>query len=353
MAYIKSLPTLTGTGLTKVRLPEDVFHTSGFFARTLGMRANVTRPDSQYNGNTGGQGGFIVTGSYDDMSANLSAYSNLNGTYLPTPPGGCVSGGGIGCDNVIGVNLHPGTATGTGNCLETGAGMYANYGSSGPATPVYWVGDFCNTGQNVYEGFPIQFLMDATFSQNYIVNLGDGVPRITVEVMQPITDPNTNDWYAFLYNYSTKSWYQAYENTGNFLYSYEGQHSQHPYIGWSLDEFHFNSNAPTDCPTVPTFSETQIQVADESSGNDKNNFWRGLNFSDYYTSNQGACIGNDGSPTGAMYDLATFTDQWNDPAWQMNDPKAGPSPTPRPTPTPHCIGDPRQCGLSKTDGAGM
>ncbi len=134
------------------------------------------------------------------------------------------------------------------------------------------------------------------------------------------------------------------ETTGNFLTSFEGKNAPNPYIGWGLAEFHFNANAPTDRPTVPTFPETQVQVGDESG-----NYWKGLQPSDYYASSQGACVGNDGSPTGAIYYLTTFADQWNDPAWQMNDPKAQPSATPHPSPTPKkCIGDPRHCGLSET-----
>ncbi len=336
-SYIASLKNI-GPGLHAVRFSALSFHSAAFYSKTLAIRRPGERTDSQYVGNVDIQAGFDIPGPYDDLSANLSAWTNLS-VQLPSPPSGCQNG--WGCDNNIGVNLHPGTNGNTGNCLESGDGFYTNVGSGPPAVPVFWVGDFCNiSGGNGIEAYPVQYLMDSAFTQNYVANLGDGVPRITIEVMQPTTDPNTNDWYVLLYNYYNKSWYQVYSTTGNFLFSYAGQNSSNPRLGWSLDEAHFNAINYTDCPTVPTFSETGIQGADESSGNDASNYWRPLGFSDYNLVNYGQSFYNDGSPTGAIYTFQPYNDQWNYPAWQVTDPH--PMPTPIRTPDP-CAKNPRLC----------
>jgi hypothetical protein len=238
------------------------------------------------------------------------------------------------------VNLHPGTNGGTGNCLEAGAGYFQNVGQGPPATPVFWIGDFCNlSGGNGLEAYPVQWLMNSSFGAAYTANFGDGFPRITIELMQPTSDPNTNDWYAFIYDYGTSTWEKVYETGGNFLTSYVGTHSTNPQIGWSLDGAHFNASTYTDCPSVPTFSETGIQVADESSGNDANNFWRPLQPTDYSAAESGYCFYNDGSPTGAIYTGYTYYDQWNYPAWRVTDPAPAPTSTPERTPPP-CIRQP-------------
>src|SRR5579883_1230576 len=116
-----------------------------------------------------------------------------------------------------------------------------------------------------------------------------------------------------------------------------------PYQGWSLDEYHFYSPTTVPCPQMPIASAADIQVADESSGNDQNNYWKALGFSDYQVEGPiGGCFVNDGSGNGYLYSFAQYTDQWGGPAWEVTDPhstpKPSPTPTYRPTPIPTCLG---------------
>ncbi len=276
--------------------------------------------------------GFDINNGYDDAYADLSAYTN-GGSVSLTPPGTTCSGSdsGIGCDNNIATNLHGGCndfgppcslGTGTGNCLETGTDFYRLNGQSN-TTSIFWVGDFCNTGQNAFEGYPVVDVMDSTFQNNYIRNFGDGIPRITVESEQPTTDPNTSDWYAFIYNYATSQWDQVYEGTGNFLSSNAGlQAGSNGFIGWTLDEYDYESPTLIGCPMVPDASADDIQVADESTGNDQNNYWRGLGFSDYSVHTpQGGCFVDDGSGNGYVYSFGQYTDAQGYPAWEVTDPQ--------------------------------
>jgi hypothetical protein len=159
-------------------------------------------------------------------------------------------------------------------------------------------------------------------------------------MLQPTSDPNTNDWYVFIYDYYSKCWVKVYQTSGNFLTSYAGTHSSNPQLGWSLDEAHFNANAYTDCPSVPTLSETGIQMGVES-GSDSANYWRALQSLDYYSTNVGECFSNDGSPSGAIYTFSPYYDQWGYPAWHVTDPHPMPSPTR--TPGSPCQTDPHLC----------
>jgi len=308
-------------------------HSAEFYEHMLGARHAelARRPQSVFQGSTSQQVGYHVNAGYDDMSANLTAYSNIGSISLTAPDMGCLNGSQPSCDNSIVTNFHPGTNAGTGNCLEAGTGFYRT-NTTGYTASIFWVGDFCNTQGFLYEGFPVQETIDAYFQQQYIVNLGDGLPRITVELLQPSSDPNTNDWYALIYNYYYQRWDQVYMGSGNFLNSQLAHVSSTPYTGWSLDEYHFESSVQQLCPQVPTASADGIQVNDESTGSDSNNYFRPMNSNDFTLYNAaGGCFVNN-SALGYQYNFGTYYDQWNYPAWAVTDP--GPKPTPRPSPTP-------------------
>lgn len=309
-------------------------HSVEFYRNVLHVGAGTlsrfhSRPLTQFTGSSNQQVGFTISNGYDDVYANLSAYTNVGSVTLGAPSDSCAGSPGMGCINNIATNLHGGCNengvpcgdNGTGNCLETGTDFYQMYGQT-YTTSIFWVGDFCNvTSQDPQESFPVQDVMDGNFQSAYIRNFGDGIPRITVELEQPISDPNLADWYAFIYNYSTSQWNQAYEGSGNFLTSPVGRGAPNPGIGWSLDEYHYQSNTTVGCPQVPDASADDIQVADESSGNDQNNYWKILGLSDYNVENPiGGCFVDDGSGNGYLYSFATYTDQNSDPSWEVTDP---------------------------------
>jgi len=177
--------------------------------------------------------------------------------------------------------------------------------------------------------------MDGNFQNAYIRNFGDNVPRITVELLQPQSDPNTSDWYAYIYCYGCNpaQWQQAYKGSGNFLTSLVGRSATNPGIGWTLDEYHYESSTAVGCPQVPLASADLIQVADESSGNDQNNFFRALGATDYTVENPIAgCFVDDGSGNGFLYTFGTYTDSSGGPA---TDPHS--TPTPNPNHSPICF----------------
>ena len=328
------------------------YHSASFYANILGIRSQMSSdsksPQSSYNGDgTGGQGGFVFYKNYDDAYALLSAWINNGSVYIPPPSSG--SGGGWAAGGNVAANLHPGTSTvdNTGNCLEAGTGFYTDAGMNySPA--IFWVGDFCNLGSSGgIEAFPIQMDMNNTpnFQSNYIRSFGsDSTPRITLELEQPLGGDGS--WHAYLYNYSSSHWDDIYHNYGDFLTSFAGTHATNPNIGWSLHETNFRGSAP--CPKIPTFSANDIQMAVES-GNDASNYFRALQFSDYYVSKSSTamCYSDDGTFTGAVYEFLQYQDPWNVPAWEVLDPvpvKPGTTPTPRPINSPNpCLKNPRLC----------
>ena len=339
---LKALLHQQPSSVKRVSLITSV-HSADFFEHMLGTRKTTLAkfPDTTFQGNTTQQVGYHINPGYDDMSANLTAYTNVSSISLSPPDQNCLNPG-FGCINNIATNFHPGTNGGTGNCLETGTGFYRLNGQS-YTTSVFWVGDFCNlSGTGGLEAFNVQEQIDGNFQQLYIANLGDGLPRITIELLQPLSDPNTSDWYAFIYDYYYQRWEQAYETNGNFDFSAIAGASSNPYIGWSLDEYRFENSVAQPCPQVPTASANGIQVGDESSGNDANNYFRPMNSNDYQIEGPiGGCFVNNGAPTGYIYNFSTYDDQWGYPAWQVTDPAPAPSP-PLNTPNP-CAKDPRLC----------
>lgn len=313
-------------------------HTSAYFAAirnaTL-QRSGGIKPMSYYTGNDqAGQRGMIFNLGYDDIYGNITAYTDWNNQWqLPPPDVGCATApGGMGCPNNIAANLHAGSDpnTNTGNCLEAGTAFYETQ-SGGATAAIFWIGDFCNLQYGELEHFPIQANMDQNFATQYITNLGDGLPRITVELYQPVGD---NLWHVILYNYYYNRWDDWYSASGNLDTSDAVQYTGQK--GWSLDETHFTNSATTACPSMPTMSVNGIQVAVEPGGSDSNNYFRGLQFADYYVEypSPAECFSSDGSGT-PWYNFFTYTDQWNDQAWEATDPVPKPSPsfTPKPPPT--------------------
>jgi len=265
---------------------------------------------------------------------NLTAWINIGQWSLPAPDQGG-TGIGFGSPNNVATDLHPGVdyGTNTGNCLESGTGFYRNLGQTQTAS-VFWIGDFCNlTPDQPLEAFPVQLQMDGNFQQAYIRNFGDGLPRISVEVYQPLGDTR---WHVIVYNYAAQHWDDFYAAPGNLVNSPVFQITG-PY-GWSLDETHFVNYGDAACPSLPTASANNIKVNVEPGGPDTNNYFRQLQFSDYRVdfANPAQCFVNDGTLT-PYYTWYDYTDQYNGRAWQAFDP-SGPTPSPKPTKPPPCGG---------------
>ncbi|HJP74600.1 MAG TPA: hypothetical protein VJ914_10050 [Pseudonocardiaceae bacterium] len=145
-------------------------------------------------------------------------------------------------------DLHP---TDAGTTIYTPT-MYPAGGSCIEVTTVYttdtqaveaW--DWCNQ-INFEASVPI----DANFLQRYT----NGTGAYTVQIWQ--TDPGSNTWTAFLYDYSTGQYDQFYQSSGS---------TQAGNTGWDINELYSNvrsdgqSYACTDMANL-TFSSTRIQV---------------------------------------------------------------------------------------------
>jgi len=272
--------------------PYGDIHGPSFYAALKVGNSSGPRPDSITSGhNHGGVAGVHINVGYDDVRADLSAYLDNQSYALPAPQEPSVISYGLGAGNQIVTNIHGGVdpVTNTGNCLEAGTALYNTFND--PTThSIFWVGDFCNTGGRA-EGIPVQTPITFSFEGAYVRDFGDGIPRMSVELYQPIGGDGS--WHAIVYNYGANPgrWDDMYHNYGNLgsapIYSAVGGYS------WSLDETHyFDAGA---CPQVPTASAQNIYVAAEPGGSDANNTFRLLRSSDYTITNGGDCYHDDGS----------------------------------------------------------
>lgn len=261
----------------------------------------------------GQQEGVGLNKTYDDIYGNMSAYTNTQ-ISIPSAPANPDN-----YPNLVSTVLHAGldSMDGTTNCLEA-ASVYSAYANGGPEAN-FEIGDFCQASG--VENFPYSHdIGDQAFQQNYVRDLGDGIPEVTVELYQPYNGDGY--WHAIIYNYAYSRWDQLFSTSSDPVQS-GGGYNPDSQNGWSLFETHLY-NGP--CPTVANSEETSVQVAVET-GNDSQNYFRNMQSSDQWLPSNPygtSCFQNDGSGIGGVYNF-----QWISPsyAWRVTDPSVTVSPS--------------------------
>jgi hypothetical protein len=279
-----------------------------------------------YNGS--GQAGFVYGQSFDDIYGTVVAWAP-GLVYLPAAPPG--SGSSIQDGNVVANTFHAGLNVGdnTTGCIEGGSVYTDNDVFPGTTAADFYFGDLCTyPGSVSIDAIP----MDSNFQSRFVRDLGDGIPEVTVEIYQPVGDPQ-RAWHGALYDYSASGWADEMITIGNLTPS--NPNYGFAQYGYALFETHLY---PGPCPSLPTMEEKNIQLAVEP-GIDSQNYFRLAQSSDAIGSpgnpTGAACLTNDASGQGAVYNWSA-TSYSN--AWVATDPHPMPSNTPNPRPTPpnHC-----------------
>ncbi len=247
---------------------------------------------------SGGESSQIVTNpGYDDVYANITLY-RLSEFKLQSPY--------VDSNRLYAPTVKPGLGDSGRGCYE----VTANYESDSAdgqysAQNRLSVTDWCNGG--IFDKY---YTIDDNFRNRYIRDLGDGLPKATIEIAQPLGQGG--EWKALIYNYSGGMWEELDARGPGSDPDPDNNYA------WDVFETHYN---PGPCPAFPTIGTSGFQVAVEPGGPDSNNYFRAPTNYDLRGSGfaPSGCFHDDHSGIGEYY---TFQMNTTD-KWIVHDPPSG------------------------------